>query len=354
MQMAIMSIFNEICGVIHVHFPKENYREYIEIIAKSGEKAKIDFIILTSHTPKKKKNRYKKLLKLNDYYEDVLIIHGEEVDKKKKNHFILIGKENWTKEEEIEDVLKNENFLKLIVHPYGKHRLFFVKKDYKWRKWDANFDGMEIWSLLFDWAENTKIYNIPLRYLGFPLNFKNPSERIIKKWDYLNLKRKVVGFAGLDIHQLPRFLKIFDFKRSFCYKNVFKTLRNHLYLKEKISGNYDEDKMKILRAIKNGNLFFANDYLMESSGFYFGEKNGKYICGEEGKIGDIILIRNPVCAKTRLLRNGGIIMEEEIKEKEIKIEKEGNYRVEVFLKDRHWIFSNNIYMKGEKNDKEKI
>ncbi len=351
-----MSIYNEICGVIHVHFPLKNWENYIEIIKQESQKAKIDFIILTTHTPKKWKNENKKLFEIDNYYKNVLIIHAEEIDEKKKNHFILIGKNDWTNQKEINDILKkdNENFIKLVVHPNGKHRLFLIKKDYKWNRWNENFDGIETWSLLFDWVDKTKIYNIPLRYLFFPSNLSNPDRRILKKWDYLNLKRKIIGFAGLDIHFLPKYLRIFDFKKRFTYKNVFKTLRNHIYLKDKLTRNFEIDKNKILKAIKNGNLFFANDYIKDSKGFYFGEKDGKYFCGDEGRIGDIILIKNPVSAWTRLIRNGDIIMEKEIKQEFFRIEKDGNYRVEVFLKNRNWIFSNNIYVRGEKNGKEKI
>ncbi|HOK56065.1 MAG TPA: hypothetical protein PKV21_03065 [bacterium] len=343
--MSQKSIYNEVVGVIHVHFPKRRVKEYIKIISEDGKKAKLDFIILTSHTPLKGKEKYKELFEIDGYYNDILIIHAEEVDEKKKNHFILIGNKKWTKEEEIENVLKeNEKFIKLIVHPYGKHRLFFVKKDYKWEKWDSVFHGIEIWSSLFDWADKTRIYNIPLRYLNFPFNIDVPAEKILKKWDELNMKKKTSGFAGLDIHSLPFYFKILDFKKNFSYKNVFRTLRNHIYLREKLSGNLEEDKVKILTSIKNGNLFFANDYIQNSSNFYFGEKDGKYICGEEGKVNDIILIKNPVKAKTKLIRNGKVIMEGIIEREEIKIEKEGNYRVEVFLDNRNWIFSNNIYI----------
>jgi hypothetical protein len=349
--MGNLSIYNEVCGVIHVHFSIKNWKRYFEEILKGSEKANIDFIILTTHTPKRKKEKYKFLFELEGYYKNICFIHAEEFDEKKKNHLIIIGKNEWTEENIFEN---NKNTLKLVAHPYGKHRLFFVKKNYIWEKWNEKFDGIEIWSLLFNWADKTKIYNLPVRYLFFPYNVSVPEERILRKWDILNLERKIIGFAGLDIHSLPFYLKIFDFRNVFSYKNVFKTLRNHIYLREKLTGNFESDKIKILNAIKNGNLFFSNDFLRESKGFYFGERDGRYVCGEEGKIGDIILIRNPVLAKTKLIRNGKVITEKEIIEEEYKIEKEGNYRVEVYYKERHWIFSNNIYIKGEKNGKEEI
>jgi hypothetical protein len=343
--MSQKSIYNEVIGVIHVHFPLKRAEEYIDIIFKEAKKAKLDFVILTSHTPKKGKEKYEYIFELEGYYDDILIIHAEEVDRKKKDHFILIGNNKWTDEKEIESILyEKEKFIKLIAHPYGRHRLFFIKRDYKWTKWDAIFDGIEIWSCLFEWANKTKIYNIPLRYFNF-LNVDAPDERILKKWDKLNLEKGITGFAGLDIHSLTPYLKILDFKKNFSYKNVFKTLRNHLYLKEELSGDFKKDKIKILTSIKKGNLFFANDYIMDSSNFYFGEKNGKYVCGDKGEKGDVLLIKNPVKAKTKLIKNGKIIMEEVIYKEEIKIKDAGNYRVEVFLNGKNWIFSNNIYIK---------
>ncbi len=348
-----MSIYYEFCGVIHVHFPVKMGKYYIPFIAEEGKKAKIDFIILSSHTPKKNKFKYGYLFELEGYYNNVIVIHGEEFDEKKKNHIIIIGEKNWA-DDKIEEILKRKDLIKFIVHPYGNHRLFLIKKDYRWKRWDSDFDGIEIWSLLFQWADKTKIYNIPLRYLNFPSNIDNPDRKVLNKWDNLNLRKKIIGFAGLDIHLLPFYFRVFDFKKSFRYRNIFGTLRDHIYLKGPLSGNFESDKIKILNAIKNGNLFFSNDFLKDSRGFYFGEKDGKYICGEEGKIGDIILIKNPILAKTKFIRNGKILWEEEIKEKEVKIEREGNYRVEVFLKDKNWIFSNNIYIKGDKNGKEEI
>ncbi|MCM8772806.1 MAG: hypothetical protein NC926_01255 [Candidatus Omnitrophica bacterium] len=342
--MAQMSIYNELCGVIHVHFPIKKGKKFIPLIIEEGKRAHLNFIILTSHTPKKRKEKFSYLFDIEGYYNDMLIIHGEELDERKKNHLIVIGEKKWL-EKNIDEIDKKNNLLKLVAHPFGKHFLFLIKKDYKWEKWQNNFDGMEIWSLLFNWVDKTKIYNIPFRYLKFPLNISSPIEKILKKWDLLNCERKVTGFAGLDIHALPFYFKIFDFKKIFRYKNVFKTLRNYIYLKENLTGKFEEDKEKVLRAIKNGNLFFANDFLKIASGFYFGEKDGKYVCGEEGKIGDIILIRNPIKTRTKLIRNGKIILDENIIEKEIKIEEKGNYRVEVYFKEKNWIFSNNIYIR---------
>ncbi len=347
--MCEKSTYNEVVGVIHVHFPLKRAKEYFYKISEQSKKAKIDFVILTSHTPKREsyKEKYKEIFELEGYYNDILIIHSEEVDKNKKNHFILFGNDNWTDEKDIENILNDkEKFMKFVVHPFGKHRLFFFKKDYKWKKWNSFFDCLEVWSCLFDWANKTKVYNIPLRYLFFPLNLDVPDQKVLKKWDDLNFIRKISGFAGLDIHCLPLFFKILDIKKNFSYKKIFKTLRNHIYLRERLTKNFEKDKLNILEAIKKGNLFFANDYIFNSSGFYFGEKNGKYICGDKGKVGDVLLIRNPFKTRTNLIKNGKIIVDELIEEKEIIIEKEGNYRVEVFVNDKKWIFSNNIYIRS--------
>lgn len=329
----------QLSGVIHIHFPLRRVEKYISKIIDAGKKANVDFIILTTHTPKKNKNKYKYLFDLEGYYGNILLIHGEEIDEIKKNHCLVIGNKTWNEES------KNKNLLKFIAHPFGRHRLFLFKKDYRWEKWNELFDGIEVWSLLFEWAHRTKIYNLPLRYIFFPHNLDSPKKEILKKWDELNLKRKVSGFAGLDIHALPFIFKIIDIKKCFDYKNIFKILRNHVFMREDLTGNFEKDKIKLLKALKEGNFYFANDFLYDSKNFYFGENKGKYTCGQVGFINDIILIRNPIEAKTNILKNGKIIFQETIKEKEIKIKEKGNYRVEVSLNGKDWIFTNNIYIR---------
>ena len=344
-----MSRYYRVKGCIHIHFPLNLMEKEVEIISKSAEKAGVDFAILTSHVPERNAARYEKILKFNKYYGKTLIISEQETnDSHKRNHLIIAGEEKWYgKKENIEEIIKqlNKDSLKIVVHPFGSHRLFLKRKEYKWTQWKVEFDCIEVWSLLFDWASLTNPFNLPYRYFTFPDNLRGPDEKTISKWDEISRERKITGIAGLDIHKIPFFLEIFDIKKNFLYETAFKILRNHLFLEESLSGNSEQDIKKILLCLKKGNLYFANDYLMNSDTFYFGEENGDFIMGDYGKVGSRIVIKIPAKGRITLIRNGKVIEEKEGEFLKYYINEKGNYRTVVYYNGKPWIFSNMIYFK---------
>jgi len=322
----------------------------INLIAKSANSANLDFIILTSHVPEKNPNKYKKIIEFNKYCGKTIVISGQETnDKYKKNHLIIAGGKIWyRKKERIEEILyklKNEDVLTIVPHPFGSHKLFFKKKSYPWENWKNKFDCIEVWSLLFDWASFTNPFNLPLRYFMFPHNLNGPDKRAISKWEMLSKKRKISAVAGLDIHNIPSILKFFDIKKNFRYETSFKILKNHLFLKEKLSGNSYHDIKKILKCLKEGNLYFSNDYLKDSSGFYFGEESGNFLMGDNGELGKKIIVEVPFKGEIKLIKDGKIVVRQEGKHIKYLVEEKGNYRVEVYFNNKAWIISNIIYFK---------
>lgn len=343
-----MSRYIEITGCIHIHFPLRKLEEKIELLGKEGEKAGLDFIVINSHTPEKTPEKYKKIFNKEGYYGKTLVITAEETDdRKRQNHLLIIGEKKWYgNKDRAEDVLATidkDVTISFVAHPEGYHKLFLIKKEHLWKNWDTDgFTGIEIWSMLFDWAEHTRIYNLPIRYLKFPENLKGPSKSLLALWDFLSLKRKVVGIAGLDIHSLPFLFYILDINRSFRYSSIFKGLRNHLLLKEPLTGNPDRDKKEIISTLKNGSLFFANDLVADSSGFFFGSEDGEKTIGDTLPRGNTLLVKNPVKANTRMIHNGRVIWEEEVEYKDFIPELSGTYRIETEIYKRPWIFSNHI------------
>jgi hypothetical protein len=343
-----MSRHKEICGCIHIHYPLQKLQETFEPVGKEGNMAGLDFLILNSHTPKKNIRRYEEIFSNERYYGKTLVINSEETDdNNKQNHLLVIGGSKWYgNKDETSQVLfeiTRENCLSFIPHPEGIHRLFLLKKKYFWENWEMEgFTGIEIWSMLFDWAKTTRLYNLPVRYLGFPKNLKGPSSSILNRWDALSLRRKVVGIAGLDIHPLPLFFGPFDVKKSFAYHNVFKALRNHILLKEPLNGNSMEDKKKILSGLKKGRLFFANDLIANSYGFYFGTENEEFIMGDTVSTSIPLTVKSPVKAKIMLVFNGAPLWEEEIKLKRFIPANPGVYRIEAKIGNIPWVFTNHI------------
>ncbi|MCM8762175.1 MAG: hypothetical protein NC905_02820 [Candidatus Omnitrophica bacterium] len=343
-----MSRYTEIKGCIHIHFPLRKLGKKIERLGREGEKAGVDFIIINSHTPEKNPKKYERTFKKEGYYGKTLIITAEETDdKKRQNHLLVIGEKNWYgNKDNVKDVLaaidKNTT-ISFVAHPDGYHKLFLIKKQHLWTDRDIDgFTGIEIWSMLFDWAENTRIYNLPVRYFGFPQNLKGPKKNVLDIWDALSLKRKIVGIAGLDIHSLPFLFYLLDINKSFRYYSIFKGLRNHLLLKEPMTGSSEKDKANITNTLKKGSLFFANDLIADSSGFFFGTEDGEKTMGDTVSMGTTLFVRNPLKANTRIIYNGTPIIEELLETKKFIPEKEGIYRIEVEHKGKKWIFSNHI------------
>lgn len=343
-----MSRYIEIRGCIHIHFPLRELGKNIELLVEYGKIAGIDFLILNSHTPKKNISKYEKTFLKEGYYGKTLVLTGEETDdRKKQNHLLIIGGNRWYgNKDRVEEVLtriNKSNLISFIAHPDGFHKLFLLKKEYHWENWEIDgFTGIEVWSMLFDWARDTRIYNLPLRYFGFPVNLKGPTQKVLTLWDRISMKRKVVGIAGLDIHSLPFFFYILDINKSFRYYNIFKGLRDHLLIKGQLTGDSQEDKKKIMDSLKEGNLFFANDGLADSSGFFFGTEDGEKTMGDTVEKGTSLIVRCPVKATVYIIFNGSIISEEGTEKKEFCPEKDGVYRVEVKLNGNPWIFTNHI------------
>ncbi|MBN1444488.1 MAG: hypothetical protein JW957_00070 [Candidatus Omnitrophica bacterium] len=350
-----MSSYKEICGCIHIHFPLKRIEETFEPLGREGNKANLDFLVINSHTPKNNPSRYEKLFKKEGYYGKTLVIKGEETDdRRKQNHLLVIGGTRWygnRKESfQVLSEIKKEGCVSFVAHPEGVHKLFLLKKEYHWEDWETDgFTGIEIWSMLFDWARRTRVYNLPVRYFGFPHNLQGPNPKTLSVWDALSLKKKVVGMAGLDIHALPFFFSLIDVKRNFRYAKIFAALRNHLLLKEPLNGNPQEDKKKILNALRKGNLFFANDLIGDSCGFYFGSEGEKFVMGDAVSADTALTVKLPLKAELKILHNGHVVHHEETEVKQFRAEKEGVYRVEARLKGKPWIFSNHIRVEKLQN-----
>ncbi|MCM8769415.1 MAG: hypothetical protein NC911_07095, partial [Candidatus Omnitrophica bacterium] len=267
------------------------------------------------------------------------------------SHCLAIGLKQWVGRQlpfrrTLEDV-RQKGGLVFIAHPDGQHRLFFRKADHRWKRVDiSGYDGIEVWSLLFDWAKQTNPFNLPIRYFRFPGNLSGPSPEALNLWDRKAAREHVTGVAGLDIHSLP--CPSLDIARKFRYRTAFLILRNHLLINQPLIRQREIDRELILAALTRGRLFFARDDLKKSQGFFFGCEDGQVMMGEWTVPGTRVLIKVPFLSSIRLVYNGTLLQEKEKVEWRTCLEKPGVYRVEVFLGKQPWIFSNHIYVSDKK------
>jgi hypothetical protein len=248
--------------------------------------------------------------------------------------------------------VKEDGGLGFIAHPHEKRTHMKEHPPYPWIEWDTeDFTGIEIWNHMSEWMENLTEKN---KYQSFihPLKtIEAPPAETIKLWDQLNTKRKVVGIGGVDAHAHKYNLLGFVEVEIFPYKVLFKSIRTHILLNEKIEKGRDQDHLKkakdlVYGALHEGRCFIANDYHGNSTGFKFFAESGRetYQMGEELKrsIDTVLKVISPQKAEIRLFRSGKKIETIEGDKLEYKVVRKGVFRAEVYLNNKAWIFSNHI------------
>jgi len=133
---------------------------------------------------------------------------------------------------------------------------------------------------------------------------------------------------------------------------LFKSIRTHALVDEEIKTNekrsFARSKQKILDAMRKGRVFFSNYYHGDAKGFrFYAEYKGRsFITGDTitmAKGGSVLLkALLPKEAIIKLVHNGTCISEKTAMEASWDAKKPGVYRVECWLNDKGWIFSNHI------------
>jgi hypothetical protein len=344
------NLVHEYIGVIHCHSVFSDGSAYPDEIAKIANEVGLDFLVLTDHNTLRAKNKYERI-----YGKTHLFVGTELNDKNNKNHYLAIGiDKSITTRISANEYVKKINELGgfgFIAHPDECRNFYKEYPPFPWDCWECeDFTGIEIWNHMSEWLENlneeNKYYNV--RHPRKSLN--SPKDITLKRWDELNLTREVVGVAGADAHaHKVNILGMFQVE-IFPYKVMFLTLRNHIWLENEIKYNaeeFEKNRSAIYNALKNGKLFFANDYIENSKGFkFYGQFENQTIFS----LATIPLEKKPKLfieipsknTHTLVLHNSKIKYEVKENYFEFIPNEKGVYRVEVLKDNKKWIFSNPI------------
>lgn len=348
-------------GAIHMHSVFSDGTAKPDEIAGYANEVGLDYIILTDHnTLQAKQLGYDKL------YGNTLLLVGYEInDLDNKNHYLtfglneLVGKYKDIGGGEFGNILPAKEYVRLvkekggfgfIAHPFEKRNSFPQHPPYPWTEWDIdNYDGIEIWNHMSEWVEGLTENNQVNRFLHPLKSIVAPDINAVKKWDTDNMRRKVPAIGSVDAHAHKISLIGFYNVEVFPYKVLFKSVRTNVLLDEKPDKhNYRKTSEQILNAIREGKSYIVNSYYGDARGFrFFARKDDKNY-----SMGDDIITDNtskiliecfiPKQAKVKLMKNG-ICIDESISTGGIwNCDGYGNYRIECWINDRAWIFSNNI------------
>lgn len=338
--------FHIATGAVHIHTTDSDGTKTHEEVAEIADEVGLDFLMFADHMTLQSYYDGKE-----GYYGNVLVIIGyEHNDVDDNNHYLIFDSDEVfpasMSAAEYVKAASEKGTLGILAHPdeiRGRDARF---RSYPWTDWTVtDFDGIEIWNQMSEWMENLKYYN-QIRMLFSPRKFlRSPTDRILRKWDELSQRRKVVGIASVDAHGFlykagPLKLTIFP------YKVQFKTLRTHVMLTEPLSTDVPTARRQIIEAIRACRVFASNYRWGDAEKFRFWISSGDrtaHIGGEiELRRGAAAHVIAPLKGKVRLIGNGKLLKMEKNKRLECPIDTPGVYRVEIYHGRKGWIFSNHI------------
>jgi hypothetical protein len=326
-------------GIIHCHSTYSDGTGDMEEIAKAANEVGLDFVMMTDHDQMKP---------VEDGQEkwagSTLIICGTEITPDKLRE---------RKPQEYINAVNDQGWFGFIAHPDHIGTQKFGIPSYRWEDWNvSNYTGMGLWDLMTDWQSQLDREDVSMEvYTEFEDWLSGPRLETLKRWDELNVQRKVVGIGEIDNHKYKK-----DFNGQtlhiFPYEVAFKTICNHVLLEKPLEKDYKKAKKQVLEAVKHGSVYVSFDWWDDPTEFSFEIDNGKKVAG----MGDTIELGEktelvasfPQEALLNVYKNGESVHEEEGDEILVDLTEPGSYRVEAMRNDIVWILSNHIYVQAPK------
>ena len=349
--------YREYKGIIHAHTSLGGHStgSFDELIGAANANG-LDFVLMTEHYSDAFDTA---ALTLNGVYGKTLFVGGNEVDTADGDRFLVIPGGPDAAE------FKKLPTAEVIQRVHADGRLALVTYPEKFRSWDADLDGIEVFSVHTAAKRAnplTALLDLVWSYPAYPQMtlasyFRRPDDNLAR-FDEVSAKRQAVLFAGTDAHSNIGFHllgddagnKLFDLKID-PYAVTFDIVRVHVLLFD----GQEFTRDNLLRAIRSGQAFIGFDCLGDTTGFRFeAAENGNWLQGMGGSLaarpGLAVRASAPVKARFVVFRDGVRILETAgVADISADASQPGTYRVEIYRGDlgppfdqMPWIISNPI------------
>ena len=343
-------------GAIHIHTKLSDGTGDLRTVVRAAKKAGLDWIIITDH------NHYDNE---EGIFDGIYVIKGQEISPYSYNHYLTFGVN-----ETIEPEDNPQNYVNKVrklggfgfaAHPdEGMNidengKICPRKNSHNCIPWtDKNVipDGIEIWNWFSNWADNlddSSLIKLAKAYIHKHKFVKNPSRLTLDWWDKLNCESEniVPAIGGVDAHALKYYRYIVPVT-VFPYETCFKTITNVIYMSKELSEDFSVAKQQILNAIRNGNNTIINRHIYKNiPDIFVTNSKSTYFYGENIELSEhcCLHFESNEVLKTCLIYNGQEI-EKYTSDKFIHpITKSGKYRLEVYYKDRGFLYTNPFNIK---------
>jgi hypothetical protein len=351
-----MPTHHDLTCVVHVHSTHSDGTGTVPEIAAAAARNAVDVVLLTDHDTLAARR-----LGEEGWHGQVLVLVGEEVSPKGRDHYLAFGVEREVRRGQpsaaICAAVKDQGGFGFAAHPWSAGSQVFKRPGaMPWTDIDCDgLEGIEVWSFVTDTLESLGSWREILRFVARPGQVVDHAPALnIAEWDRLGARRRVVGIAGLDAHQIGiRMLGRVPVK-AMSYARSFAHLHTHVLCDEPPTRELDHDRAQVYSALRTGRCYMAVDSIASARGFEFSGETadgGAWLpMGSELPAEPMTLrARTPRTAALRLLRDGAEIASLHGSSLDHRVEQPGVYRVEALLeahgRERTWILSNPIYLR---------
>lgn len=353
---------NEYVGNLHVHTCfSDGAGTHLEVAA-AALRAGLDFVITTDH------NVW--VDGVDGYYHSesgrVLLLAGEEIHHQarepQKNHLLVYEACRElaplaADPQALLDAIERLGGFAILAHPIDPASPAFDQPDLSWVDWELRgYAGIELWNYMSEFKSRlaSRLHGLLYAYLPHR-TAHGPHPDVLALWDRLLTQgRHVIAIGGADAHASPA--RLGPLRRVILpYEFLFRSVNTHALVPLPLSGEAGEDRKQLLRAIRTGSCFVANDRLAAARGFHFTAQGRGAVAGMGETIprhlGVTLQIHAPQRAHLRMIWNGEVIHEWQDSEVGVRmVNAPGAYRAEAYLYaygcERGWIYSNPVFVTG--------
>lgn len=320
-------------GIIHCHgYLSHDSRGTFEEIERAAARVGVDFIVMTDHITTNSVTKGRRGM-----FGRTLFIVGAEFHKGGGSILGVDLTEYIDRKQPAEPLVD-------AIHAQGG--LAFIAHAEKFQRWDMDtLEGIEVYNVHPNVTAANKAW-LAMRALFVPpgtlfrsLIQTHPPN--FQRWDEITQSRRLVGFCGNDAHQN---VHLFGPRAGYIgtYEQMFKISTTHVIAPRL-------DKESVMEALRKGHCFGALELWGDATGFVFTASNGRemLLMGDEAKFHPnwVLGVQLPVMAEIRLIKDGRETYRGQFQSLSYQVRDPGVYRVEVWLRDRPWIFSNPIYLR---------
>jgi hypothetical protein len=277
--------WSAIRGAIHIHTKRSDGSGTVEEVAAAAARAGLQFIVLTDHgdgtrTPLRPA-----------YHSGVLVVDGLEISGD-DGHVVALGlpKTPYPLGGEVRDIVEDVRrmgAMAVAAHPGSP------KPSLRWTEWTSPFSGLE-W-LNGDSESRDEGWSIARTLLTYPFSgarslarMLDRPEEILRRWDELTARRRVVGLPGTDAHARLDVRGNDSGGRLAVlpipgYEQMFKTF-SVTVPGITLTRAADKDAVALLDAIRGGRVYTAIDALATPAAVSFSAVQGDVTWG----MGDLV------------------------------------------------------------------